>query len=154
MLSRKHVSKQDKLTCKHARHVDTWVVRKHTRHVGTSASARMARNLADSISSKEFLEMQATIECGFTLKRERDMIRTYSQMHRTDNYSQHSSIIWPVWLNGWVFVYQLSDCGFETSCSHLQGVSFPKLILPHNDIGKLVNDCTHLWKTVISLKLY
>ena len=32
--------------------------------------------------------------------RVRDMIRTYSQMHRTDKYSQHSSIIWPVWLNG------------------------------------------------------
>ena len=32
----------------------------------------------------------------FTLKRVRDMIRTYSQMHRTDKYSQHSSIIWPV----------------------------------------------------------
>ena len=29
-----------------------------------------------------------------------DMIRTYSQMHRTDKYSQHSSIIWPVWLSG------------------------------------------------------
>ena len=39
------------------------------------------------------------IECGFTLKRVRDMIRIYSQMHRTDKYSQHSSIIWPVWLN-------------------------------------------------------
>ena len=24
----------------------------------------------------------------------------YSQMHRTDTYSQHSSIIWPVWVNG------------------------------------------------------
>ena len=44
-------------------------------------------------SSKEFLDIQATIECGFTLKRVRDMIRTYSQMHRTDKYSQHSSII-------------------------------------------------------------
>ena len=41
-----------------------------------------------------------TIECGFTLKRVRDMIKTYSQMHRTDKYSQHSSIIWPAWLNG------------------------------------------------------
>ena len=29
-----------------------------------------------------------------------DMIRTYNQMHRTDKYSQLSSIIWPVWLNG------------------------------------------------------
>ena len=51
-------------------------------------------------SSKEFLDIQATIECGFTLKRVRDMIKTYSQMHRTDKYSQDSSIIWPVWLNG------------------------------------------------------
>ena len=24
----------------------------------------------------------------------------------------------PVWLNGWVFVYELSGCGFESSCSH------------------------------------
>ena len=45
------------------------------------------------LSSKNFLEIQATIECRFTLKRVRDMIRTYGQMHRTDNYSQHSSII-------------------------------------------------------------
>ena len=48
-----------------------------------------------------------------------EMIRTYSQMHRTDKYSQHSSIIWPVWLNGWVFVYELRGCGIESSCTHL-----------------------------------
>ena len=41
------------------------------------------------------------------------------QMHYTDKYSQHSSIICPVWLNGWVFVYELSGCGFESGCSHL-----------------------------------
>ena len=29
--------------------------------------------------SKEFLDIQATIECGFALKRVRDMTRTYSQ---------------------------------------------------------------------------
>ena len=29
------------------------------------------------------------------------------------------SIIWPVWLNGWVFVYELSGCGFESHCCHL-----------------------------------
>ena len=52
------------------------------------------------VSSKEFLDIQATIECGFTHKRVDDMIRTYSQMHPTDKYSQHSSILWPVWLNG------------------------------------------------------
>ena len=29
-------------------------------------------------SSKEFLDIQATIDCGFTLKHVRDMTRTYS----------------------------------------------------------------------------
>ena len=47
------------------------------------------------------------------------MIRKYSQMHRIDNYSQHCSIIRLVWLNGSVFVSELSGCGFESSCSHL-----------------------------------
>ena len=47
-------------------------------------------------SSKEFLDIQATIECGFTLKCIRDVTRTYHQMHCTDKYSQQSSIIWPV----------------------------------------------------------
>ena len=27
--------------------------------------------------------------------------------------------VWPVWPNGWVFVYELSGSGFESSCSHL-----------------------------------
>ena len=34
-------------------------------------------------SSKEFLDIQATIECGFTLKRVRDMNRTYSILARS-----------------------------------------------------------------------
>ena len=37
------------------------------------------------------------------------MIITYTQMYRTDKYLQYSSIIWLVWLNGWVFIYKLSD---------------------------------------------
>ena len=69
--------------------------------------------------SKEFLDIQATVEWGFTLKLVHDMKKTYNQMHRTDKYSQHRSIIWPVWPNGWVFVYKLSGCGFESRCSHL-----------------------------------
>ena len=32
------------------------------------------------VSSKEFLDIQATIECGFTLKRVRDMTRIYRHM--------------------------------------------------------------------------
>ena len=71
------------------------------------------------VSSKEFLEIQATIECRFTLKPIYDMTITYSQMHHTHKYSQHRSIIWPVWLNSWVFVYKLSGCGFQSHCCHL-----------------------------------
>ena len=67
----------------------------------------------------EFLNIQATTECGFTLKRMHDMIKTYSQIYRTDKYSQHGSIIWPVWLNGWVFVYKLNGWGLQSRCSHL-----------------------------------
>ena len=26
---------------------------------------------------------------------------------------------WTVWVNGWVFTYELSGCEFESSCSHL-----------------------------------
>ena len=33
-----------------------------------------------SASSKEFLDIQATVECGFTLKLVRDMIKTYKQL--------------------------------------------------------------------------
>ena len=40
-------------------------------------------------------------------------------MHHTDKYSQHSSIIWPFWPNGWVPVYELSGSRFESSCNHL-----------------------------------
>ena len=33
----------------------------------------------------------------------------------------------PVWLNGWVFIYKLSGCGFKSCCSHLnRALKFPK----------------------------
>ena len=83
-------------------------------HVAVTKISDMA-----PVLSKEFLDIQATIKCKFTLKLVRDRIITYSQMHRTDKYSQHTSIIWPAWLNGWVFVYKLSGCGFKFSCSHV-----------------------------------
>ena len=58
------------------------------------------------------------IDCRFTLKRECDLVIIYIHMHRTDKKSQYRSIIWSVWLNGWVFIYELSDCKFESrSCN-------------------------------------
>ena len=69
--------------------------------------------------SKEFLDIEAARECGFTLKCVCDMTRAYNQIHHTDTYSEHSSIIWPVWPNGWVFLYKQSGPGFESCCSLL-----------------------------------
>ena len=54
----------------------------------------------DPFSSKEFFDIQATTERRLTLKSVRDMTGTYSQIHRTDKYSQHASIMWAVSLNG------------------------------------------------------
>ena len=72
------------------------------------------------VSSKEFLDIKATTECRFTLKCVCDTISTpHSQMHHADKYSQHSPVIWPVWPNDWVFICELSGCGFESCCSHL-----------------------------------
>ena len=42
-----------------------------------------------------------------------------TRMHRTDKYSQHSSIIWLVWLNHWMLDYELSGCELESRCCHL-----------------------------------
>ena len=61
------------------------------------------------VLNKEFIDIQATIECRFTLKHVRDMIITYSQMECTDKYLQHSLVIWLVWLNGKVVVYELKN---------------------------------------------
>ena len=74
--------------------------------------------------AKSSSTISQTIKCGFTLKLVRDMIITYSQMHRTGKYSQHRLIIWPVWLNGWVFVYEESGYGLEYRCCHLWGFYF------------------------------
>ena len=68
-------------------------------------------------SSKEFFNIQASIECGFTLKCIHYVTRTSSQMHRTDKNSELSSIIWQVWPIAWVFVYELRCSGLEFGCS-------------------------------------
>ena len=64
-------------------------------------------------------EMSRNSLCAFTLKRLRDMIITYSQMSRADKCSQHGATVWPVWLNGWMFVYELCGCEFKSRCCHL-----------------------------------
>ena len=73
-----------------------------------------------SPSIKELLDSQANTESEFTLKYIRETIITYSEMHCTSKYLQYSSIIKPVCLNGWLFVYELSGCGFEPRCSQME----------------------------------
>ena len=46
--------------------------------VGSSSIAVTETSDFASVSSKEFIDIQAIIECGFILKCVRDMIRTYS----------------------------------------------------------------------------
>ena len=72
-----------------------------------------------SALSKEFLGIQATMQCEFTLRCVFGIIITYSQMHRTKNFSQHSSSIWSAGLNGWLLIYELNGCGFHSPCSYL-----------------------------------
>ena len=71
------------------------------------------------LRTRSSLTFRHTIECRFTLKLVCDMIITYSQIHRADKCSQHSSIIWSVWLNRWVNIYKLSGCGFKSRCCQL-----------------------------------
>ena len=68
--------------------------------VGLSQVAVTSPSHFAPASSKEFLDIKANIECGFTLKGVRGMTRIYSQMHRTDKFSEHSSILCPVFPNG------------------------------------------------------
>ena len=82
-------------------------------------SSQVNLNFVPRASSKGLLNIHTTVECGFILKRVLYMTRRNSQMKRTDKYSEHRSIIWPVSTNGWVFVYELSDSGMGSSSSHL-----------------------------------
>ena len=72
-----------------------------------------------SYKKMKHTKIKAYVIFKLFLKCVRDMITTYSQMHLTDKYSQHSSIIWPIWPNGWVVVYDLSGCGFDSRCIYL-----------------------------------
>ena len=107
---------QNRLVCKQTLKLAKWLSCVLSNYLHELCSVFLSP--CATASSKEFLDIQATIEWRFTLKRVRDMTRTYSQMHHADKYSEHSSIIWPVWPNGWVFIYHLSGSEFKSNCSH------------------------------------
>ena len=48
------------------------------------------------------------------------VLKYYCNWTRTHNHwVRKRTLNHLVWLNGWVFVYELSGCGFESCCSHL-----------------------------------
>ena len=56
---------------------------------------------------------------------------------------------WPVWQNGWVFIYKLSGCGFETSCNDLNFrycVCFEQGVPWHSGIYRIrIHSETRTW---------
>ena len=63
--------------------------------------------------------------------------------------THNSSIICQVWLNGWVFVYELTGCRFEFHCSHLNVrycTCFEQGVPLHSDNYRMWIDCdTRTW---------
>ena len=76
------------------------------------------------------------------------MTKRYSQMHRTDKYSEQSSIIRPAWPNGWVFIFEPSGSGFKSSCSHLN-LRISRLLRAWSSLTFRLLECVYsLWKRV------
>ena len=126
----------------------TYIQTHHTDNYSQHSSITYTSDFAP-VWSKKFLQNQVTIEFGLTLKRVPDMTRPYSQLHRANKYSQHSSKVWSVWLNSWVFLYKLSGCRFEFSCNHLNFIfvtCFVKIVPWHSGkYRKWIHSETFLW---------
>ena len=90
---------------------------KRSRKSDAVANLSSAKVIVAWMSRNSHLEKGGiSAKCGCSQKRVREMIRRYNKKLPIDKYSQHRSILWPVWLNGWVFIYKLSSCGFESRC--------------------------------------
>ena len=87
-----------------------WMLRNPLLETG-AISEELAKVDEAPVSSKEFI--QATIEWRFTLKHVRDIIKTVKCTVQKSTHNTAQSLR-PVWLNCWVFVCELSGCGFES----------------------------------------
>ena len=83
----------------------------------------------------------ATIECGFTLKRVRDMIRTYSQMHRTRLFTIYSVKCVSCFMLGHSRTKRAFDMKLKTFFLVSQALSFSL----SKQISKNVPDTTFKW---------
>ena len=104
------------------------------------------------VSSKEFFDIQVTIECGLSQKRVRGMIKTCSLIHRTGRFSKHSLIIWPVWFSGLVLVFELS--GYSSTPVAVTYTSDFKPFLSKHFLGiKVTIKCGLSQKCVRDMKI-
>ena len=67
--------------------------------------------------------------------RDYNWTRTYSHLVRKRTLNHLAKL--EVWLNSWVFVYELSGCRFESSCSHLNIRLFSSNIFEKNQFFKI-----------------
>ena len=52
---------------------------------------------------------------GYHVDQRRDVISTYINAESTLSVCW----VWPVWKNGWMFIYELCGCEFKSCCSNL-----------------------------------
>ena len=83
-------------------------------------------------------------ECRCTLKHVCDMIRTHSQMHHADKYSQNNSFIWLVLLNacGFQFHHSYLNLRYRSSWKQRSSLTFRQL----RNIDSLLNAYMTWWK--------
>ena len=96
--------------------------KKRNNHKISYSSAKLIASDSDIDESFKSMHHSITTKIknyGSQSTHSHDMIRTCSQMHCTDRFTQYSSIMWPVWLNGWVLLYELSGCVFDSRWSYL-----------------------------------
>ena len=99
----------------------------------------------------------AITECRFEHPQEyfiliflRYSLRFYSSIANSNR--KFATTSWPVWLNGWVFVYELSDCGFESRWCHLIAVLLLLSELLHfSRLSSMVFEFFLLVKSILTL---
>ena len=85
---------------------------------------------------KELKHLNLSIDC---MSRARFRVNPHYNIKSNapaGKYLQHSLIIYPVWLNGWVFVYEQIGFGFESRCGHLNIESGTVIYQQYSPEGK------------------
>ena len=93
------------------------LIARNRRGIWTLSDSNRIHNITP-VSSKEFLDIHATIDCRFTLKRVRDMMIT---VKCTVQISTHNTaILFKASLAKWLSVRLRTKCrGFASRCCHL-----------------------------------